>query len=430
MNHQFRYAVLALGLMMGTPLPASDWPQFRGPGGSGISKDALVPAEWSSAKNLKWSVELPGPGSSSPVVAKGKVFVTAYSGYAVDPSAPGSIEGLKRHLLCVEVASGKVLWDKPVVAAQPEERYSRNLGEHGYATHTPVTDGERVYVFFGKSGVLAFDFAGKQLWQTDVGKESGGMGWGSASSLVLSKDAVIVTASEESQSVRALDKKSGSELWKAQAGSLFNTYNTPAVVSLPRGEEEIVLAVPSEVWALNAKNGKLKWYAETGIRGNMNTSVQAADGLVYAFGGNMGSGVVAIKAGGKGNVTQSQVLWTSRRGPDFGSPLVVDGRVYWVNSRGTVTCLDLKNGDTVFEERFESSSGFPRIYASPVLAGGRFYVATRNTGTFVFEATPKFRQIAQNQFTGDTTDFNATPAISDGRLFLRSNKRLYCVANE
>ncbi|MEW6305596.1 MAG: PQQ-binding-like beta-propeller repeat protein [Verrucomicrobiota bacterium] len=406
---------------------AQDWPQFRGPGGKGIAQDP-APTEWSSSKNLKWTVDLPGPGTSSPIVVGGKVFVTCYSGYGLDVASPGNIQDLKRHLVCVDASSGKILWNSAIAAAQPEERYTRNLGEHGYATHTPVSDGERVYVFFGKSGVLAFDFAGKQLWQADVGRESGRMGWGSASSLVLHKNSVIVTATEESQSIRALDKKTGKELWKAEA-RIENVYNTPALVTLPGGEAELVLAVPGEVWGLNADTGKLKWYAETGIRGNMNVSAQTDGGVIYAFGGNMGSGVAAIKPGGKGDVTKSHVQWTSRRGPDFGSPIVRDGRMYWASNRGTVTCLDLSSGEVVYEERFESAN-FPRIYASPVAVGDKFYVTTRNAGTFVFGVQPKFQQIALNQFTGDTTDFNATPAVSNGQLFLRSNRRLYCVSGK
>lgn len=241
--------------------------------------------------------------------------MTCWSGYADSEFEQGKIEDLKRHLVCVSATDGRVLWNQTVKAHQPEDPYTGQLGQHGYATHTPVTDGKYVYAFFGKSGVFAYDLEGNQLWNTSVGTESGRQRWGSAASPILFENKLIVNAADESQSIVALDTKTGKELWKAEAGSLMNVYNTPTLVDLPDGGTELVLTVPNEVWALNPDTGKLKWYAETGVSGNMNVSVQSAKGIVYAFGGNMGSGTVAIRAGGDRDVSDSHTSGRNAVGP-------------------------------------------------------------------------------------------------------------------
>jgi hypothetical protein len=187
-----------------------------------------VPTTWSTTKNLQWKTALPGCGSSSPIVCGERVFVTSYSGYG-DGSADGSLDKLQRHLLCLERQTGKILWDKAVAAERPEDSYNGYLTEHGYASSTPVTDGERVYAFFGKSGVLAFDFTGKQLWRVNVGKQSSNRRWGSGASPLLYKNMVIVNAAEESRSIRALDTLTGKEAWKVESECLELCFSTPAV---------------------------------------------------------------------------------------------------------------------------------------------------------------------------------------------------------
>ena len=153
---------LALALLsLITTTHAADWPRFRGADGSGNAGDAKAPTTWSDTENVNWKAALPGPGSSSPIVWKDRVFVTCYSGYG--DGSDGAMEKLQRHLVCLDRATGKVLWDKAVAAEMPEDSYSGFLTEHGYASSTPATDGERVFAFFGKTGVLAFDFAGNEL---------------------------------------------------------------------------------------------------------------------------------------------------------------------------------------------------------------------------------------------------------------------------
>ena len=175
---------------------AADWLQFRGPGGLGVSDDQNLPLEWSATKNLVWTTPLPGPGTSSPIVVGKRVYLTCYTGYGVDAKNVGEMNDLKRHLLCIDRTNGKILWSKVFDPVLPEHKYDGEGSYHGYAASTPASDGERLVVFFGKSGVYCFDLDGKQLWHQTVGK--GQSGWGSGASPMLYKNMVIVNASVES----------------------------------------------------------------------------------------------------------------------------------------------------------------------------------------------------------------------------------------
>jgi outer membrane protein assembly factor BamB len=358
-----------------------------------------------------------------------RVYITCYSGFATDRQAPGRPEELRRHLLCVDRQSGQIVWNQMVEVVHPEDPYQGFITEHGYASSTPVTDGERVFAFFGKSGVIAYDMQGTRLWQVDVGDESSNRRWGSAASLVLYNDSVIVNACEESQSIRALDKATGKEIWRAEASSLELAYNTPALVDLGDGKHELIIGVPNEVWGLDPDTGKLNWFAETSLEGNICPTVIQHDGLAFVFGGYISVGSLALRVGGKGDVTDSHVVWTSRITSYVATPLFHDGHLYWVDDKGIAHCIESQTGEVVYRERLSGlSRGGKPVYASPVLAGGRLFVVSRRNGTFVFPARPQFQQIAQNRFASDDTDFHGTPAISKGQMFLRSNKFLYCVA--
>ena len=417
------------------PSSGADWAQFRGPNGSGVTRDTNLPLEWGDSKNLKWKTALPGPGSSSPIVFGERVFVTCYSGYGVDGDDPGNLEDLRRHLVCVDRTDGKVVWSKAVDAVLPEDPYAgMGIPEHGYASNTPVTDGVRVYAFFGKTGVLAIDTEGNQLWQTGVGQESSSRRWGSAASLVLYKDMVIVNASEESQSIRALNKVTGEEVWKAEARALELAYGTPVLVDRDDGGKELVIGVPYEVWGLNPDTGKLMWYAETELSGNVAPSPVASDGVVFILGGYPRTGSAAVRAGGKDDVTDSHVLWTSRDASYIPSPVVHDGHLHWVSDQGVAFCVDAKSGETLYRERLPRASGGrgrgKPFYASVLLAGDRLYAVSRRGGTYVLAAKPEYELLAQNRFESDETDFNGSPAVAGGRVFLRSNRFLYCVETE
>ena len=208
----------------------NDWPRFRGVQGSGISEGS-VPTEWSPDKNIRWKTALPGAGCSSPIVVGGKVFVTCYSGYGESRNDVGKKEDLERHVVCIDQKSGEKLWSKTIPGTSNEDDFSGiGVTAHGYASHTPVSDGESLFVFLGKSGVIAYDFEGEELWKKDVGDGSDSKRWGSASSPVVCGDLLIVPALAESRSVYGLDKKTGEQRWVCESKSMDNTWSTPMVI--------------------------------------------------------------------------------------------------------------------------------------------------------------------------------------------------------
>lgn len=449
-------AVTVLAFSAG-PAFASDWLRFHGANGSGISPDTQsLPVKWSDTENLKWKHKLPGPGSSSPIVVGKRVFVTCWTGYAADRDKPGSEKDLRRHLICLDRDSGKVLWDKSVEPVLPEDPYSGMFTQHGYASHTPVSDGQRVYVFFGKTGALAFDLEGKKLWQTSLGTGSGIHNWGTASSPIIYKDFVIVTASAESQSMVALNKETGNEVWRRTDPGFSGTWCTPVLVDCGKGRTDLVISVPFKVWGINPDNGKLRWHCEGLSTDSISSSAVANDGIVYSMEtGPRGGGTMAVRAGGEGDVTKTNVLWRGLEKSRIGTPVIDGGRIYWLNNR-SANCIDAATGKQVYQARvadgppasgpsgkgpgaggpgkrpggFGSRGGGGLLamdYSSPVLANGRIYFISRSGDAFVYAPGPEFKLLAQNRFT-DGGDYSATPAISDGQLFIRSSKYLYCVA--
>lgn len=427
MRTRIKWIGVGLALLSGVAFAeASSWPGFRGPNGMGIAEPHTEPAlEWSDSQNLKWKTDLPGPGSSSPIVWEDRVFVTCYSGYGVDEG--GSPGDLRRHLLCLDRATGKILWNSTVPAELPEDPYRGYLTEHGYASSTPVTDGERIYVFFGKTGALAFDFEGKQIWKVHLGQSSSNRRWGSGASPILYGDTVIVNAAEESRAVYALDKRTGQEVWRAEGNALELCFGTPALVNVEGARADLVLAVPGELWGLDPDTGKRRWYAETGIGGNVSPSVSAAHGVIYATGGYPRLGSIAIRGGGEGNVTDSHVVWSGRNASYVPTPAVYDGYVLMVNDQGFAMCLAADTGDLVYKERLPGMSGGRPVYASPVIANGNLYAVSRRSGTYVLEVGPNYKLLAHNKLAGDDAQFNGTPAVADQHLFLRSDRALYCI---
>src|SRR5262245_14012099 len=422
--------VLVIALLpLGLAAPAGeDWTGFRGPKTLGLSDERGLPTEWSGTQNLIWRTKLPGPGSSSPITSGDRIYVTCWTGYGT--GSGGDPEQLKRHLLAVDRTTGKIIWDKAVPAKQPETRYEGYVTHHGYATSTPVTDGERIHVFYGKSGVFAYDRDGKQLWQADIGSQT--HSWGSASSPVLYKDLVLVNASVESGALIAVDKQSGKEVWRARG--VNRTWGTPLIVEVPGGRPEIVMnaiALPAEQWYIlgfDPDTGKEQWRC-SGISSGINdayicTSAVSAEGVVYVIGGGGRNTAVAVKAGGRGDVTKTHRLWTKNFGATVPSPVLADGHLYWVNNRGMALCLKADTGEVVYQERLP---GAGLAYASPLAAGGKLYAVTRQGGTYVLAAKPKFELLARNQFGDDKSTWNASPAVDRGQLLLRSDQYLYCL---
>lgn len=430
---------------------AGDWLRFRGPNGSGVSADSQpLPTQWSAQQNLRWKVALPGPGSSSPIVVGDRVYVTCWSGYGLDRSDPGEQEKLKRHLLCLDRATGETVWAKEMSAVLPEDHYEGMFAEHGYASHTPISDGERIFVYAGKSGAMAYDLQGNQLWHAPIGTGSDPRGWGSASSPVLFRDLVIITASAESEAIVALDKKTGKEVWREQAEGLGSTWGTPILVGIDDQRTDLVVGVPYEIWGLNPDTGRLRWVCEAMETDSYCSSVVADGDVVYGIEGR-GGGSIAVRAGGKGDVSQSHLVWSGSHTNRIGTPLVNNGRIYFV-SRGIASCIDAKNGQTIFEQRLSGgrppaprppgSGGGPgrargggggrggQDYASLVAGDQKLFYTTRNGDVYVLKLGDQFEQLAVNQLTDDVEDFSATPAISNGQLFIRSSKHLYCVTSD
>ena len=451
--------LLALGFVCcwssATLTEAADWTRFRGPNGSGIAEDNEPTATtWSDKENLKWKIALPGAGVSCPIVVGDKVFVTCYSGYGVSREELGSVKDLKRHLVCVDRTTGKTIWEKVVPSTVEEDPYEgMGVPQHGYASHTPTSDGKNVYVFFGKSGVLAYDLAGNELWKVSVGTSSDDRAWGSSSSPIVVEDVLVVPAGPEGRAIVGLDKYTGKEVWRSPADSLGNVWGTPAVAKVG-DSTELVIGAPSEIWGMNPTNGKLRWYCPYVESDQFSSSVVVDGDTIFAIEGR-GGGSVAVKAGGKDDVSESKVVWKGRDNSRFASPIVFDGRLYFVSSR-TLTCLDAKSHDKIFEGRFKNAAGEAAApaaggpggggpggggrggrggggfgstdYASPIIADGKLYFITRSGETYVFEAGKEFKQLAVNRLTAEQEEFSATPAASAGDLFIRSSKHLYCVS--
>ncbi|HYO24533.1 MAG TPA: PQQ-binding-like beta-propeller repeat protein, partial [Lacipirellulaceae bacterium] len=329
-------------------LHAADWTRFRGENGSGVSADAAaLPAEFSDSKNLAWSVDLPGAGKSSPIVVGNKVIVTAWTG-----TGP---EDLMRHVIAFDRKTGQQLWKKDVAPVVPDEQFRGMFAENGYASHTPATDGKNVYCFFGVSGVVAYDLDGNQLWgPVSVGTDFNERDWGSASSPILYKDLLIVTAGAESRSMVALNKQTGQEVWKQPADQLGNIWSTPALMERGDGSSDIVIGVSGEIWGINPENGKLRWNAVGGQGEGARISVIVDGGLAIML-GERDTNALAVSGGGQGDVTETNIVWSKNHRGNIGTPVCADGLVYWV-ANGTVNCIDAKTGEEVYQERLEAPS--------------------------------------------------------------------------
>jgi outer membrane protein assembly factor BamB len=403
----------------------ADWARFRGPEGSGVSSDTGVPTTWSADENVVWKTPLPGFGGSSPIVVGDRIFLTCYSGYGLDTDKPGEQQTLKLHLLAIDRKSGEIVWDQTSDPLLPETPYDGGRVElHGYASNTPVSDGEALYVFFGKSGVMKYSLDGQQLWHVSVGTAIDQHNWGSGASPILYKDLVIVNASCESQSVRALKKDSGEEVWRV--GEIVDSWSTPLVVETEDSGEELVVVERFKVLGIDPAKGETLWFCNK-ESDYICPSVIAHQGIAYAINSRFKAAILAIRTGGRGDVTSSHLVWqktgwTTR----VSTPVYHDGHLYAMDFAGNASCLNAATGDEVYRERLDISGGGDKIYSSLVAADGKLFGVTRLDGTVVLDLSPQFKVLARNHL-GDDSVFNATPAIADGRLLLRSDRALYCI---
>jgi outer membrane protein assembly factor BamB len=403
-----------------SPAVAEDWSQFRGPGGRGRSAATGLPTTWSAAANIVWKKELPGHGASSPITYGDRIYVTCYSGYGLNADKPGDPKELERHLVCLNRKDGSLVWDQVQPATTKQEPYQGFAALHGYASSTPAADTTGIYVYYGATGAAAYSHQGEQRWLTSCGSQT--HDWGSATSPVLFDNLVILNACVESGALVALEKATGKEAWR-RAGMRMS-WNTPALVKTARGTTELVVQIQGRVLAFDPATGEPLWDCK-GIDDYVCPSILAQDDVVYVIAARSSKGL-AIRAGGKGDVTDTHKLWDLDKGSNVSSPVYHEGHLYWAHeSRGVVYCADAKTGKLVYEERLKPSPG--RIYASPLLADGKLYYTSRDKGTFVVAAKPEFELLAHNRIETDDSIFNGSPIVSDGQLLLRSNKFLYCI---
>jgi outer membrane protein assembly factor BamB len=412
--------VLAAALLAAVSAAGADWMQFRGPGGAGIGRDTGLPTTWSATENIVWRTTLPGPGTSSPIVVGRRVYLTCYTGYGLvapkkDEPDPGDMSRLMRQLVCIDRGSGAVVWTKDFKPLLPESKYEGGDNtRHGYSSSTPASDGKHLYVFFGKSGVYCLDLDGQEVWHATVGK--GTHGWGSANSPVLYQNLVIINASVESRSLVALDKGSGKEVWRVKG--ISESWNTPVLVDVPGGGTELVLNESKAVLAFDPASGEERWRV-AGFGGYVCPSVVAHQDVVYVVRG----AALAIKAGGRGDVSETHVLWRVKGSSLVSSPVYHDGRLYWPG--GTMNCLDAATGKEVY--RGNLSERGASFYASPLVADGKIYCVSRFHGSFVIEEGTKFRELAHNTFADDDSRTNASPIAHEGCVLMRTDRYLYCI---
>lgn len=419
-----------------TSVIAEDWPRFRGPNGTGVSSDSNVPSEWSAEKNHKWTTKLPGKGSSSPIVFGDRVYLTCYTGYGLDKENPGDAKDLVRHLLAFDRNSGKELWRTSVKSESDEDPYSGFIQEHGYASSTPVTDGEHIFVLFGKTGMVAFDMDGNQVWKTPLGTKSDPAKWGGGSGAALYKDLVIVNAGNVGHQLAALNKADGKIAWSIEDPSFTNCWSTPILVTVD-GREEMVFSMPGKILAVNPQTGEELWRANSPINRTVCASLCEKDGVVYTMGGRQGS-AVAVRCGGSGDVSDTHTVWTGSLRSGIGTPIIIGDNMYW-GSSGIAYAASCQTGDYVYKERLPKAdaadAGQGRRmpagdYASPIAVEDKVFMLTRGGVLYVINADDSFELVAKNVFADDDSLFNATPAISNGDLFVRSENNLYCIGKQ
>jgi hypothetical protein len=421
-----------LAALVAAPAQTADWPQFRGPDRSGVSKETGLPLEWSATKNVVWRTELPGPGASSPIVFGGHVYVTCYSGYGLERASlgpsiklgpPGNLADLKRHLVCADAKTGKVLWTRTEVDPEASDAPYKdgNIALHGYASHTPAADADGVYAYLGAAGAVGYTHAGERKWGVRLGNRARDHGYGSAASPVLYRNLFVVNAYiETAEPYRqgdtvAIDTKTGREVWREKVGGEWNS-PTMAVVG---GQAELVTATFRGPWlGLDPATGKRLWSCQG--KDGCGTPV-VHDGVVYTF---HGDGRAAIRAGGRGDVTATHKVWETAGGVRISSPVYHDGHLYWSTDGHICHCADARTGRSVYRERLGKGGD---CYASPVVADGRLYYVSRDHGTYVLAAKPAYELLAHNVIADDRSIFNGSPAVSGRRLFLRSDKYLYCI---
>ena len=439
----FRRLSLVLTLVIVAPLygqeanSLANWPQLRGPLATGVSPMGNPPSEWSETKNVRWKIEVPGVGSSTPVVWNDKVFlltaiatdqkVDTVPDPADQPMRPFGIKFPNRiHqfvVLCLDRATGKTLWQKTAVELLPHEGHHP---DNDFASATPVTDGQHLWASFGSRGVFCFDMAGNLQWQRDFGDLTTRLSFGEGSSPALHGDTLVTTWDHDGQSfIVAQDAASGEVRWRKDRDEQ-SAWATPLIVERA-GRTQVITNATTKVRSYDLATGDVLWECG-GQVGNVTPSPVANDSLVFCMSGYRGSALYALPFDQSGDLTGTdKIAWKHDRGtPYIPSPLLYGHRLYFVQSNdGILSCLDAATGKVLIDRT--RLPDVRRIYASPVGAAGRVYLTSRDGTTLVIRHADTFEVLATNKLDDD---IDASAAIAGEELFLRGTKFLYCLAEE
>ncbi len=394
----------------GREVRGENWPGWRGPNRNGVTSDTGVPTTWSPTENVLWKMPLPGIGTSNPVVWSDKVFVTA---------SEGRDQG-ELHVICFDRDTGRERWHQRLWGTAPTLFYGRS----GMASPSPVTDGKRLFAFFGTGDVFCFDLDGGLLWQRAIAEEYGPFEnrFAAASSPLLFEDKLIVQCDHYGASyVIALDQQTGANRWKSDRPEVWLSWSSPQLV--PSGDRiELVLSGSEKLDGYDPRTGSRLWT----LRGLARECVPTplfGHGMLFVVSGPNGTHF-AIKPGGSGDITDSHVVWKNDRGSSFvPSAILVGERYYLADDKGIGSCLDAHTGKLVWRKRFGD-----KFTASPVAADGKLFFTNEAGSTLVLDATQAaYEELARNDFGEEVY---ASPAISQGRFFLRTAKNLVCVGKK
>lgn len=405
---------------------SDDWPAWRGADGQGRSGETKLPLRWEPKENVRWRIPLPDAGNSTPVVWGDRIFLTQASDKTTWPpkdtgGGPASAE--TRSLYCFARADGKTLWQAKVTYKPLESTHPTNP----FCSASPITDGERVYASFGSAGLYCYDFAGQEVWHKGLGKME--QIWGNGSSPILYKNLCILWVGPgENQVLVASDKMTGNEVWRVSVPggrsgfdgnkNWIGSWSTP-IVARVGDRDELILGVPEKLKAFDPATGKELWSCD-GLGKLVYTSpVISREGIVVAMSG-YGGPAMAVRAGGKGDVTATHRLWHhTRSNPQrIGTGVIVGEHLFILNDPGIAQCLEVATGKEVWAERLGSS------WSCVTAAGDRLYVPDRSGTTYVLKAGPKFELLARNQL-GEPVYASLTP--SGGDVFVRTYKALWCI---
>jgi len=429
--------VILIGVLLTTAATAqNNWAQFRGPGSLGVAEDPSLPDAWSTTENVAWKTDIPGTGWSSPAVWGDNIFLTSVvSSVAGEPPKKGLYFGGERKpatdihqwmVYCVDFKTGKIRWQQEVKKGPPE--ISRHL-KNSYASETPVTDGERVYAYFGNVGLFCFDMKGKLLWSKKWGPFATRYGWGTAASPVLYKDRLYVVNDNDTESFMvALNAKTGEQIWRVEREQGTN-WATPYVWE-NAGRTEIITPGTKKVRSYDL-NGKTLWEF-SGMSSIAIPTPFSRHGLVYIASGYVGDQlrpVYAIKPGASGDISlkpgetsNNFIAWYQPQGGPYNpSPIVYGDYYYTLYDRGLFTCHDAKSGNEVYP-KVRIDPGVNAFTSSPWAYNGKIFCLSEDGDTFVIQAGKEFKLLGKNSLDEMCM---ATPAIVRGSLIIRTASKLY-----